>query len=141
MKYFKRNLCDGGLLNPTEPIPCIPSQAILHAKPKLSPIKNPRDIHIHSSLLNVVIHMPRINISMHTNFNLKNFLVKIFLWGTLENQFIRILNTWIFHTWKFPNLRYIHTYMYVCNALIMYLLLLSFCWTWWWLLSILFLHL
>ena len=32
------------------------------AKSKLSLIKNPRDMHIHNSLLNVVIHMPCVNI-------------------------------------------------------------------------------
>ena len=32
------------------------------AKSKLSPIKNPRDRHIHNSLSNVVIHMPCVNI-------------------------------------------------------------------------------
>ena len=54
---FKWNSCDGSMLDPT-------GQA---AKAKLSPIKNPDDVHIHNSFSNVVAHMPYINIH-HANW-------------------------------------------------------------------------
>ena len=37
---------------------------------------------------------------VHSNFNLKSFRVKIFSWGTLENLFTWIFNTWIFSYMK-----------------------------------------
>ena len=63
LRYFKRNSRDSGLLNPTGLNPVFhhrPSYA-QKAKSKLSPIKNPRDRHVHNSLSNVVIHMPCVN--------------------------------------------------------------------------------
>ena len=64
LRYFKRNSCDGGLLNPTEPLPVFHHRASYaqKVKSKLSPIKNPSDRHIHNSLSNVLIHMPCVNI-------------------------------------------------------------------------------
>ena len=57
-------VCDGGLPNPTGPLP------VLHHRPpcaqtvksKLSSIWNPHDMHIHNSLSKVAIYMPCINI-------------------------------------------------------------------------------
>ena len=54
LRYFKRNLCDGGLPNPTGRLPVLhhrPSYTQT-AKSKLSLIKNPRDMHVHYSLSN-----------------------------------------------------------------------------------------
>ena len=35
LRYFKRNSRDSGLLNPTGPLPIVPSQAILCAKSQI----------------------------------------------------------------------------------------------------------
>ena len=64
LRYYKDNLHDGSLPNPTRPLPVFhhrPSYA-QNTKSKLSLIKNPCDIHVHNSLSNVAIHMPWINI-------------------------------------------------------------------------------
>ena len=73
LRYLKQNSCDRGLLNPTGPLPVIPSQAILRAKAKskFSPIKNLRDRHVHNSLLSVVIHMPCVNIHRAGDYQLE----------------------------------------------------------------------
>ena len=49
-------------LIPQRQYPAFHHRPFYMQKPKLSPIKNLRDIHIHNSLSNVVIHMPRVNI-------------------------------------------------------------------------------
>ena len=50
---------------------------------------------------------------MHSNFNLTNFRVRIFSWGTLENLFTRIFNTWIFSYTKISRFTvYTATYAY-----------------------------
>ena len=65
LRYFKQNSRDGGLLNPTGPLPVLhhsgPSY-VQKAKSKFSPIKNPHGRHVHNSLSNVVIHIPCVNI-------------------------------------------------------------------------------
>ena len=64
LRYFKQDLCDGGLHNPTGSLPVFhhrPSYA-QKAKSKLSAIKNLHDMHVHNSLLNIAIHMPCVNI-------------------------------------------------------------------------------
>ena len=77
LRYFKRNSGDGGLLNPTGPLSVFrPSQAILCAaknevQAQRTPIKNPRDRHVHNSLSNVVIHMPCINIHRAGHYQLE----------------------------------------------------------------------
>ena len=73
LRYFERNSLDGGLLNPTGPLPVFhhrPSYA-KKAKSKLSPIKNPCDRHVHNSLSNVVIHMPYVNIHHAGHYQLE----------------------------------------------------------------------
>ena len=77
LRYFKQNLCDGGLPNPTGPLPVFhhrPSFA-QKGKSKLSPIKNPRDMHVHSSLSNVAIHIPCINIHCAGRYQLEMVFV------------------------------------------------------------------
>ena len=56
LKYFKWNLHDGGLPNPTGPLPVFHHRPSYMQKPKpmFSPIKNLRDMHIHNSLSNAV---------------------------------------------------------------------------------------
>ena len=64
LRYFKQNSHDISLLNPTGPLPVFhhrPSYG-QKAKSNLSPIRNPRDRHVHNSLSNVVIHIPCVNI-------------------------------------------------------------------------------
>ena len=73
LRYFKQNSCDSGLLSPTGSLPVFhhrPSYA-QKAKSKLSPIKNPRDRHVHNSLSNVIIHMPCINIHRPGHYQLE----------------------------------------------------------------------
>ena len=71
--HFKRNLCDGSLPNSTGTLPVFhhrpPYIQILNSK--LSPIKNPCDIHVHNSFLNVAIHMPCINIHHAGHYQLE----------------------------------------------------------------------
>ena len=61
--YFKQNLCDGSLPNPTGPLPVLQNRPSYEhtANSKLNSIKNPRDMHVHKSLSNVAIHMLCIN--------------------------------------------------------------------------------
>ena len=64
LRYFKQNLRDGSLLNPTGLLLIFhhtPTYA-QKTKSKLSPIKNPHDRHVHNSFSNIVIHLPCVNI-------------------------------------------------------------------------------
>ena len=58
LRYFKQNLRDGSLPNPTGPLPVFHHSAsyMQKAKSKLNLINNPCDMHVHNSLSNVVIH-------------------------------------------------------------------------------------
>ena len=79
LRYFKRNLRDSGLLNPTGPLPVFhhrPSYA-QKAQSKLSPIKNPHDRHVHNSLSNVVIHMPCVNIHRAGHYQLEIVFLRV----------------------------------------------------------------
>ena len=63
LRYFKQNSRDSGLLiNFTGPLPVFHHRRSYtqKAKSKLSPIRNPRDSHVHNSLSNVAIHMPHL---------------------------------------------------------------------------------
>ena len=73
LRYFKRNLHDGGLPNPTGPLPVFHhwTSYVQNVKSKLSPIKNPRDMHIHNSLSIVAIHMPCVNIHHRGHYQLE----------------------------------------------------------------------
>ena len=68
LRYFKQNLCDGNLPNPTGLLPIFHDKpSYMHtAKSRLSLIKNSRDIHayIHNYLSNVAIHMPCVNMHL-----------------------------------------------------------------------------
>ena len=79
LRYFKQNLCDGGLLNPTGTLPVFhhrPSY-VQKAQSKLSPIKNPRIRYIHNSLSNVVIHRPCINIHHAGHYQLEMVFLQL----------------------------------------------------------------
>ena len=55
LRYFKQNSYDGGLPNPTGPLPVFhhrPSY-VYKGKSKWSLIKDPHDIHVHNSLSNI----------------------------------------------------------------------------------------
>ena len=72
-EMFHQNSCDGGLLNPTRPLPIFhhrPSYS-QKAKSKLSPMKNLHDRHVRTQqpLKCSHIHMPCINVPQITMGN------------------------------------------------------------------------
>ena len=80
LRYFKRNLHDGGLFNLTGTLPVFHHSGPSYAqkeKSKLSPIKNPRDRHVHNSLSNVVIHMPCFNIHRAGHYQLEMVFLQL----------------------------------------------------------------
>ena len=74
LRYFKQNSCDGGLPNPTGPLPVFHhrlSSYVQTLMSKLSSIKNPHDMHINNSLSNISIHMCYVNIHCMERYQLE----------------------------------------------------------------------
>ena len=73
LRHFKQNSCDGRLPNPSRPLPLYSIKGHLTQKvtSKLSPIKNPHNLHVHNSLSNVAIHMPCVTIHHAGHYQLE----------------------------------------------------------------------
>ena len=74
---YGRKLHDGGLPNPTGPLPILhhrPS-CMQIAKSKAQTNENPCGMHIHNSLSNVAIHMPCVNMHLTGHYQLEMVFV------------------------------------------------------------------